>query len=38
MKQQALSMIGYFPKGKKTRREQFLAEMNQVVPWHACAR
>jgi IS5 family transposase len=33
MKQQALSMIGYFHKGKKTRREQFLAEMNQVVPW-----
>jgi len=33
MKQQALSMIGYFDKGKKTRREQFLAEMEQVVPW-----
>jgi len=33
MKQQALSMIGYFDKGKKTRREQFLSEMNLVVPW-----
>lgn len=26
-------MTGYFDKGKKTRREQFLAEMDQVVPW-----
>lgn len=26
-------MTGYFDKGKKTRREQFLAEMEQVVPW-----
>ena len=33
MKQQALSMTGYFDKGKKTRREQFLAEMDSVVPW-----
>ncbi len=33
MKQQALSMTGYFDKGKKTRRERFLAEMEQVVPW-----
>lgn len=33
MKQQALSMTGYFDKGKKTRREKFLAEMEQVVPW-----
>ena len=33
MKQQSLSMTGYFDKGKKTRREQFLAEMEQVVPW-----
>jgi len=33
MKQQALSMTGYFDKGKKTRREQFLSEMNLVVPW-----
>ncbi|MGZ5261066.1 MAG: IS5 family transposase [Burkholderiales bacterium] len=33
MKQQSLSMTGYFDKGKKTRREQFLAEMDQVIPW-----
>ena len=33
MKQGSLSMTGYFDKGKKTRREQFLAEMDQVVPW-----
>jgi IS5 family transposase len=26
-------MTGYFDKGKKTRREAFLAEMGQVVPW-----
>ncbi len=26
-------MTGYFDKGKKTRREQFLAEMDKVVPW-----
>jgi len=31
--QTSLSMTGYFDKGKKTRREQFLAEMEQVVPW-----
>jgi IS5 family transposase len=33
MKQGALSMTGYFDKGKKTRREVFLGEMEQVVPW-----
>ncbi len=33
MKQESLSMMGYFDKGKRTRREQFLAEMDQVVPW-----
>ena len=33
MRQQSLSMTGYFDKGKRTRREQFLAEMEQVVPW-----
>lgn len=32
MKQRSLSMTGYFDKGKKTRREVFLAEMEQVVP------
>lgn len=26
-------MSGFFDKGKKTRRELFLAEMEQVVPW-----
>jgi len=33
MKQAALSMTGYFDKGKKTKREQFLSEMDQAVPW-----
>jgi IS5 family transposase len=33
MKQASLSMTGYFDKGKKTRREVFLAEMERVVPW-----
>jgi len=33
MKQESLSMTGYFDKGKRTRREVFLAEMEQVVPW-----
>ncbi len=37
MKQGSLSMTGYFDKGKKTRREQFLAEMDQVVPWRVFA-
>lgn len=33
MRQQALSMTGYFDKGKTTRREKFLAEMERAVPW-----
>ena len=33
MKQISISMTGYFDKGKKTRRELFLAEMERVVPW-----
>lgn len=33
MKQRALSMTGYFDKGKTTRREKFLAEMERAVPW-----
>jgi IS5 family transposase len=33
MKQISFAMTGYLDKGKKTRREQFLAEMEQVVPW-----
>ncbi len=32
-KQMSLSMTGYFDKGKKTRREAFLAEMECAVPW-----
>ncbi len=31
MEQKSLSMTGYFNKGKKRRREQFLTEMEQVV-------
>ena len=33
MKQTSFAMTDYFDKGKKTRRELFLAEMDQVVPW-----
>lgn len=33
MKQISLTMTGYFDKGKKTKREQFLGEMDQVLPW-----
>jgi transposase, IS5 family len=33
VKQKSFSMTGYFDKGKKTRREVFLAEMEQVMPW-----
>lgn len=33
MKQRSLSMTGYFDKGKTTRREQFLVEMERVMPW-----
>ncbi len=33
MKQISLTMTGYFDKGKITKREQFLAEMEQVLPW-----
>jgi transposase, IS5 family len=32
-KQLSLSMTGYFDKGKKTRREVFLAEMERAIPW-----
>ena len=38
MKQVSLSMTGYFDKEKRARREQFLAEMDQVVPWAVFAR
>ena len=33
MTQGTLSMTGYSNKGKRTRREQYLAERKQVVPW-----
>jgi len=33
MKQMSLSMTGFFDKGKKTRREVFLAEMERALPW-----
>lgn len=33
MKQESLSLIGYYHKGKRTRREEFLEQMDQVVPW-----
>lgn len=33
MEQQSLTMTGYFDKGKKTKRERFLAEMERVMPW-----
>src|SRR3974390_12825 len=32
MKQATFSMTGYFDKGKRTKREQFLAEMDQAMP------
>ena len=33
MKQMTLLMTRYFDKRKRTRREQFLREMDRVVPW-----
>src|ERR1700719_1096774 len=33
MMQVSFAMTGYFDKGKKTKREQLLAEMEQVLPW-----
>jgi len=33
MRQVSFTMTGYFDKGKKTKREQFLGEMEQVLPW-----
>ncbi len=39
MKQQTLAMASGFERyGKKTRREKFLAEMEQVVPWAELVR
>jgi IS5 family transposase len=33
MKQLSLASLTYAAKGKQTRREKFLSEMEQVVPW-----
>jgi len=33
MDQQSFSDVEYCNKRKQTRREKFLAEMEQVVPW-----
>lgn len=33
MEQGSLSMTGYFDKGKLTKRERFLGEMDLAVPW-----
>jgi len=33
MKQMSLSTTGYFDKGKRTKRERFLAQMEQALPW-----
>jgi hypothetical protein len=31
--QMPLTMIGYFEKKKKTRRAQFLDDMDKALPW-----
>ena len=36
MSQMSFSDFEYAGKRKQTRRERFLAEMDQVVPWAAC--
>ena len=33
MKQQSLEATGFEKYRKKTRKEQFLDEMNQIIPW-----
>ena len=33
MRQESISMTGYFDKGKVTRCERFLREMDAIVPW-----
>jgi IS5 family transposase len=35
MKQTPFASLGYDAKKKQTRRERFLLEMEQVVPWEA---
>jgi len=32
-KQQTFAGLAWKNKGKVTRREQFLSEMNQIIPW-----
>jgi len=32
-KQQTFAGLAWKNKGKTTRREQFLSEMNQIIPW-----
>ena len=36
MKQMTLLMTGYFDKGKRTRREQFLGEMDRLCCGRVC--
>ena len=33
MKQQSFSDLEWERKGKRTRREKFLSEMEEVIPW-----
>lgn len=33
MKQTTFASLAYATKGKRTRRERFLAEMDAVIPW-----
>jgi hypothetical protein len=33
MKQMTFALAAWSAKGKTTRRERFLAEMNAVIPW-----
>jgi hypothetical protein len=35
MKQTTFASLAWSGKGKVTRRERFLAEMDQVIPWQA---
>jgi IS5 family transposase len=37
-KQQTFASVAWTPKGKVTRRERFLAEMDAVIPWTALLR
>jgi len=37
-KQQTFASVAWTQKGKVTRRERFLAEMDAVIPWAALLR